>query len=156
MNPITFSNITLKDFVQGSLDGEDKQGIDEMLRAMQRGAFEILWNRCKTGIAITLYSNIGQAQNAVMPESMKYSAALARVKNKPIIGMVRSATIHGDDFRFIALVHDNKICLLLENSANDSKLAQVWMYDKEGELFVPSPGYKLINFLIYTEVSVKP
>ena len=156
MNPINFSTITLKDFVQGSLGSEDKQGISEMLRAMQRGAFDILWNRCQTSIATKLYNTLGQAQQFVVPEGWKTSQVFKRISASPIIGKIRAVTAHGDDFRFISLMHKGQLYLLLENCANDSRLAQVWLYDVEGEVFVPSKDTKLINFLIDSEVTVNP
>lgn len=155
MSSLTFNNISLSEFCIGASGGEDKDGIPEMLRYMQKGAFEIFW-KCHRGKEKTLitYQNMGQASQAIVPEDARLKTVIKRIAQTPITGVIRNPIHFHQDFRFIAFIHGHELYMVLENAAADARLSQIWRYDEDFEGFVPGKGVSLIDFFINNKIEI--
>lgn len=158
MESTTFGNISLREFHERSLRTLKKADLDAMTqlsRILQKGAFEILWDRFH-GVDANLvsYRNVGHATQFIVPDGAVMHRLIHRLRNHPFTGSIKAARDSGDDYRFICIAQAGAIYLLLENAAMDSKQTQVQVYDTEAEGFVPHHT-SLITFLMKEEVSLK-
>lgn len=155
MVTLTFKNITLGDFYKGLSESHKTEDLSDSLRFLQKGAFEIFWRRHRGDTNTTvLYRNIGHATSAIVPEDMGWRSVMARLKKKSVTGMIKNPVAFHQDFRFVAFVKEHELYMVLDNSALDASMKQVWRYDKEYDGFIASDKITLIEFLIAEEINI--
>ena len=154
MNNLNFGNISLKSFVD-RVDSSTSKVSEYFRKYMHEGAFALLWEQCDTSV-VRVYVALGRVFHTVQALSEHPHMVRQRLARRPMCGLVRAATNYGEDFRFVAFAHADNVYIVLENSAKDSKLELVWVYDEDADMFVPggSSFPHALDFLIRQEVAV--
>lgn len=152
------SALTLSGFLSNVQKNVDPDNARTIKRYMQKGIFEELWQRAHVNDDVaktTTYTNVGLlAANLFKSSSGRPSLAFRKqVKLKPITGNIRSRMDFHDDIRFILTVVDDQFCLLLDNSAIDSRMATVMLYDAVETTFV-NVDTPLIDFVLTNDLKM--
>lgn len=155
MDTLTFKNISLGDFFNHLSDSQHPEDAPDTLRFLQKGAFDIFWKRHRADSNTTvMYRSIGHAASTIVPEETSLKTAVSRLIKKPITGLIRNPVSFHQDFRFVAFAKDHEVYMVLDNSALDANMKQVWRYDEQCEGFVASDKITLIEFLIGEEIRI--
>jgi len=157
---MNFKDFPLGEFVKRARAQKDQSIVGDMVKLMQRTAFDMLWERYrKHQTELKVYQNVGQMSEMVLKGKTNRESDIGRnfrqrLLSQPITGQIYSTSHIHNDFCFILMCLDDELYLVFDNFAKDSGFSQVMVYDDEVACFVESEDSTLLDFLILNEIDL--
>lgn len=152
------STLSLSGFLASVGQIVDADNARVIKRHMQRGMFELMWGRVHQNADVTkqmIFQTVGSLAAHLFNGGLKKPSVAFKkeLSAKPMTGLIRSKVSFHNDIRFILTVVQNELCLMLDNSALDSKMSTVMTYDAVACSFVDSDE-GLLDYVMEHEVAM--
>lgn len=152
------STLSLSGFLATVMKNVDADNARVIKRHMQRGMFEVMWGRVRENNDVTkqmIFQTVGGLAAHLFDGGKKKPSVAFRkeLSTKPMTGLIRPKIEFHDNIRFILTIVQDQLCLLLDNSAIDSRMATVMTYDAVACSFVASDE-GLLDYVMGNEIAM--